>query len=43
MLRLVVVELGMIVRVGDRADRDRDDGLVGYTAAVSLSEHDQPL
>ena len=43
MLGFVVVGLGVVVRVGGRANRDRDDGLVGYTAAVSLSEDNQAL
>jgi len=43
MVGLGIVGLGIVVRVRDGADRDRDDGLVGYTTAVSLSEHDQAL
>ena len=43
MLGFVVVGLGVIVIVRDRADSDWDDGLVGNTTAVSSTEHDQAL
>jgi len=35
--------VGMTLRVGGRANRDRDDGLVGDTAALPSSEHSQAL
>ena len=41
MLGFVVV--GMVMKVRGRASRDWDDRLVGYTAEVSLGEHDQAL
>jgi hypothetical protein len=31
------------MRARGRASRDRDDGLIGHTAAVSLSEYSQAL
>ena len=36
-----IVAVGMVVR--GRANRNWNDCLVGYTAAVSLGEHDQAL